>query len=251
MHDARRRLFTLLALLPALAWAELPAPLEARYELLRNDKSLGEASLAYRSDASGWRLESHSVGTRGSARLLGFKEHSVSEGEWLEGLPRPTSFDQVVRAALIDHGWKADFDWAAARVATRHKDGESSLELSDGAVDPLTLGLRIRAGLARGEDHWTVPMLDKDEIEANEFATAEEELIDTSLGCLATRRVDKVRPPENKRYTRTWYARDLGWAPVRVEHGKTGGNHVETRILSLSLDGKPVSARPPCEAPAG
>ena len=247
----RSGFLTLLALLPALAWAELPAPLEARYELLRNDKSLGEASLAYSTDASGWRLESRSEGTRGSARLLGFKEHSISQGEWLEGLPRPASFDQVVRAALMDHGWKADFNWAAERVATQHKDGESSLELSTGALDPLTLGLRIRTGLARGEDHWTVPFIDRDEIDLDEFATAEEELIDTSLGCLATRRVDKIRPPENKRYTRTWYARDLGWAPVRIEHGKNGGNRLETRILSLSLDGQPVASRPPCDSPTG
>lgn len=246
LPERLRRAVLLAGLSPLLAVANPPPSFQASFELLRNGKPQGTAELTYTTEALDWRLNNSSKGTRGGARLLGFSEQTGSTGEWREGLPRPLHFQQNVRAALRDRNWEAEFDWTAAVVTLRNGDEESSREVTTDTLDPLSAGLRIRVGLGIGEDHWRFPMVDRDELDANEFRAGDEETIDTALGCLVTRRVEKVRAPESTRYTRTWYARDLGWAPVRGEHGKTGGNQIESRIVSLSVDGHAVTPRPAC-----
>lgn len=235
-----------LAVLPCASLAG-PASFEAQYAFLRNGREIGEARLARTSTATRWETESSSSGTRGLARFMGFRESSRSSGEWHDGEPRPLRFSQEVRAALQDHGWEATFDWAAGKASTRHGDGDSVLELAPGTLDPLSVDLRIAAGLDAGERHWQLPMVEEDEVKEVEFRVAGEARLDTALGCLDTLRVEKVREPDSKRYTRTWYAKDHGWAPVRVEHGKTGGDHMESRIVTLLLEGVPVAAGPACE----
>jgi hypothetical protein len=229
------------------ALGDAPPALSVDYQVLRNDKPLGEAHLSHESDGVGWKLASRSKGTRGGARLLGFSEETTSQGRYGEdGLPQPLQFRQQVKAALKERGWEADFDWAGNTVATRHENGASSLELLPGTQDPLSAGLRVRQGLSRDEDHWSLGLVDKDEIDLDEFRVTGEEAIDTALGCFETVRVEKIRAPDSTRYTRTWYAKDHGWAPVRMEHGKTGGSRLETRLVSLSIDGQGVAAGPAC-----
>ena len=59
--------------------------------------------------------------------------------------------------------------------------------------------------------------------------------------------IEKIRE-NNRRYTRAWHAPTLGNIEVRVEHGKTGGDHLEMRITGLTLNGASVEARPGCAA---
>ena len=98
-----------------------------------------------------------------------------------------------------------------------YPDGESSLELQPGVVEEAGIGLRIRAGLARGEDNWHLLVVDEDEIEEQHFALREVERIQTSLGCLEAYRVEKVRDPSSKRYTRTWYAAEHDFGAPRFD----------------------------------
>jgi hypothetical protein len=242
----------LAALLPPLALAAKPPAFEGNYEIWRNDSHIGEATTRQLDDAAGWRLENHSLGTRGSARLLGFEEHTNSAGIWWKGQPSPIRFSLAVNTAVKDIGWTADFDWTtdghtrSGVVTLRVDEDEVLFETTSHIQDPLSAGLRIRTGLMLGEDHWAFTLVDSDEVEVGEFRAFAEERIDTALGCLLTRRVEKVRAPDSKRYTRTWYAKDHGWAPVKVEHAKTGGNQMETRILSLEVDGQPITPSPRC-----
>ena len=140
----------------------------------------------------------------------------------------------------------AEFNWANGTVRSVYEDGESTLELGDGVLDPVSIGLVIRAGLRNGEDEWRPMMVDEDEIEEQHFRAQPESMLDTSLGCLEVRNVEKIRAPESSRYTRTWYATDLDYVPVFIEHGKKDGDHMETRIRSLTLDGQSVSAKAGC-----
>jgi hypothetical protein len=127
-----------------------------------------------------------------------------------------------------------------------HRDGESMLELQPGVIDENAIGLSIRTGLLRGEDDWRLRVVDEDEIEEEHFAVREVERIQTALGCFEAYRVDKIRDPSSKRYTRTWYAKDLEFVPIRVEHGKQGDEHVESRLIEMNLDGRSVTKGPDC-----
>lgn len=241
MFDRSLMLISTLLLVSLTAiGAEPPPSFEADYEFYRNDKLIGESTISLSVDDTQWAMRSDTEGTKGVARFLGVKEWSLSEGGWLDGAPRPGTFEQEVKVAFKTIATSADFDWEAGQVVSIHKDGETILQTVPGLLDPVSVGLRVRAGLSGGEQEWRLPMVDEDEIEVQHFRVAETASLDTALGCLETHRVDKIRGPQSKRYTQTWYADDLGFVPVYIAHGKTDGDHLESRIVSLTLDGEPV-----------
>jgi len=226
--------------------AELPEPFTAEFEFLRNGKAIGEANFAFTVDGDRYLMRSAMEGTKGVASFLGVEERSESEGLWADGQPRPERFEQTVKVSFKTILTRAVFDWAEQLVLSEHKDGETTLPLSPGVLDPVSVGLAVRAGLAEEEGEWRLPMVDEDEIEEQHFRRSGREQLDTALGCLATQRVDKIRGPESTRYTRTWYADELAFVPVYITHGKTDGEHLESRIVSLTLNGKPVEAGKAC-----
>jgi len=249
-HPPRRMGSLLAALLLAVAGpagaAEPPEPFQAEFEFYRNGKLIGESRFRLTVEGDAWTMTTDTQGTRGLARFLGLEESSESRGLWIDGAPRPDAFRQTVEVAIKTLVTTADFDWTAGEVRSVHEDGETLLPLEPGVLDPVSVGLAVRAGLEEGEREWRLPMVDEDEIEEQHFRVAGEDRLDTDLGCLETVRVDKIRGPESKRYTRTWYARAAAWVPVKVAHGKTDGDRMESRLVSLTVDGTPVPAGAPC-----
>lgn len=221
---------------------EMPRPFEGKFEFYRNDKLIGESTISLTIEGDQWSMRSDTTGTKGVARFLRFREWSLSEGDWIEAAPRPLAFEQEVKVAVKTIITSALFDWEGGTVLSIHKDGETTLEVVPGLLDPVSVGLRIRAGLNRGEQEWRLPMVDDEKIEEQHFRVAETVQLDTALGCLDTHRVDKIRGPQSTRYTQTWYADELAFVPVHIAHGKKDGDHLESRLVALTLDGKPVAA---------
>lgn len=244
-----RTALTCLALL--LAAPPIPAQnrpdFEARLELHRNGKLTGEMSFRLETDELGWTMASETRGIRGLARFIGLHERSVGQGDWIDSAPRPRRYERTVEA-IRTLRWTAEFDWRAGTVHTVYPDGEATLEVGPGAVDEAALGLVIRQGLARGETEWRLPLVDEDEIEHAHFRTRSVERLQTALGCVTAHVVEKVRREGSLRYTLTYYAAEHAFAPVRMEHGKTGGDHVEARIASLSVAGVPAVRSADCSA---
>ncbi len=235
----------LLASGPALADGP-PTPFVAEMEFLRNGKTIGSATFSLEVDGNDWVMRSSVEGTKGVAKFLGVEESSESRGGWADGAPRPESFLQRVKVSFKTIETRANFDWEAGQVLSVHKDGENLLETVPGLMDPVSVGLAIRKGLENGEREWRLPMVDEDEIEEQHFRAEGAESLDTPLGCFETERVDKIRRAGSTRYTQTWYARDLDWVPVYVAHGKTDGDRMESRLVSLTVDGEAVPAGATC-----
>ncbi len=221
---------------------EMPRPFSGNFEFYRNGKLIGESTISLTLDDKRWLMRSDTKGTKGVARFLRFREWSLSEGDWIDAAPRPDTYEQEMKVAVKTIITSALFDWEEGTVRSIHKDGESTLEVVPGLLDPGSLGLRIRAGLGRGEQEWRLPMVDDDQIEEQHFRVAETVRLNTALGCLDTHRVDKIRGPESTRYTQTWYADELAFVPVFIAHGKKDGDRLESRIKTLTLDGEPVTA---------
>ena len=238
----------LLGLLPALCMAAPPLPFEAEYGFYRNGKLAGQTRFVFESDGENWTLTTSSTGTQGLARFLGLEENSSSTGTWNDQGPVPLHYEQNVKVAIKTIQTSAEFDWQAMQAHSRFDDTEQVLELHAGVLDAVSEGLAIRAGLAEGQRQWQLAVLDEDEIEQHRYRAGDAERGDTALGCQWQVTVERIRGPESTRYTRTRYARDLDWVPLSVEHGKTDGEQMETRIESLRLDGRPVPVGAPCPA---
>ena len=96
------------------------------------------------------------------------------------------------------------------------------------------------------EIHITLDM-HEDEIKEQIFQALPAEQLETSLGCLQTTPVERVRVGST-RYTRAWHAPGLDFITVRMEHGKTDGDHLELRITGLEMDEQEIAPEPGCVA---
>lgn len=243
----KKAVWTFFLLLPSLCLAApLPTPFEASYGFYRNGKLAGETTFSFDVEHQRWTLTTASTGTRGLAKFLGLEERSSSSGSWSENGPVPFEFEQHINVAIKTIKTSARFDWENAEVVSRFDDSELTLPLEPGILDPVSEGLAIRADLSEGKTQWQFQVLDEDEFESHRFQAGAEETIETAIGCMTVVTVSRIRHEGSTRYTRTQYARDLHWVPVRLEHGKTDGDQMESRIEKLMIDGQAVPAGPAC-----
>ena len=256
------------ALLCALAWAPLawpenssnaPAgtspesvsrlqPYEARYAIYRNGRLTGKAEITLNRHGDRWIIQSEGSGTHGLARILAARDSEEVHGQLRDGRFRPLRYTRHTRVAGIDNRWDVEFDWSGRMVRISHDRGDPLvLDMVGDSLDPLSLKLEMRQRLAEPRSPLEFQMVEEDEIDEQNFRELPREWLETSLGCLSTTPVEKIRI-NSSRYTRAWHAPELNYIEVRVQHGKTGGNHLEMRINELSLDGHPISPRPGCAA---
>lgn len=245
-------LLLLLPLSQAVPAAEDPTnlPYAARYSIYRNGALTGkvEVDLEWDDDGGRWIVRSEGSGTHGLARLLGARDSEETRGVLRDDRLLPERYRRHTQVAGIDDRWLVDFDRAAGQLLISHDRGTPrELPMAGETVDPLTLKLEMRRRLASETELLGFNMVNEFEIDEQRFRQLPDEWLETSLGCLRTRPVEKIHEG-GRRYTRAWHAPALAWIEVRMEHGKTGGNHLEMRISELSFDGEPVSPRPGCAA---
>jgi hypothetical protein len=223
-------------------------PYQARYAIYRNGKLTGKTELTLLRRGERWVIRSAGSGTHGLARILAARDNEEVNGRLQDGRFRPDRYTRHTRVAGIDDRWRVEFDWATRRVSIAHdEDDPLWLDMIEDSLDPLTLKLEMRRRLRQGDLPLHFQMVEEDEIDEQKFRLLPREWMETSLGCLLTVPVEKIRY-ESKRYTRAWHAPALEFIEVRVEHGKSGGNHWELRITELSFDGSDVAPSPGCAA---
>lgn len=228
------------------------APYSARYAIYRNGKLTGKMEVSLERHGERWIIRSEGSGTHGLARILAARDNEDVSGRLIDGRFWPDRYHRNTRVAGMDDRWTVDFDWERREVSIAH-DRHDPLVLEMGspgsgdALDPLSLKLELRYRLAGPEPQLQFQMVEEDKIDAQNFRLLPDEWMETSLGCLQTTPVEKIRQ-SSKRYTRAWHAPELDFVEVRLEHGKTGGHHLEMRITELNLDGVDVSPSPGCAA---
>jgi len=224
------------------------APYEARYSIYRNGKLTGKMDVELQRQDSRWTLRSSGSGTHGLARLLGARDNEEVHGRVQDGRFRPERYRRHTLVAGLDDVWTVGFDWERRQVSITHDDQSPlMLDMVGESLDPLTLKLEMRQRLAEERADLHFQMVEEDEIDEQNFRVLPAERLETSLGCLLTLPVEKIRH-DSRRYTRAWHAPSLGFVEVRMEHGKTGGNHIEMRITELAVGGREVAPRPGCTA---
>jgi len=245
------RLVTCLAALMLLAWTGMAIaevkPYSARYSVYRNGKLSGKADVVLQQIDQSWVLTSEGNGTHGLARILGARDSEEVSGQVRDGRFVPDQYSRHTQIAGIDELWSAVFDWTSKSVQISQDGKETTLDLSDPAVDPLTLKQEIRQRLSEHNPNMTFWLVDEDRIKEQNFRQLSPERLETSLGCLETIPVEKIRS-NSQRYTRAWHAPGLEHVAVRIEHGKTGGDHMEMRITRLILESGQVIPGQGCAA---
>jgi hypothetical protein len=207
----------------------------ARYSLYRNGKLAGKANFVLKQEGDLWTMSTEGNGTHGLARVLRARDREYVEGRFEDGRFLPLRFEHKVSVAGIGSQWSALFDWPADTVTISMDKKQYQLDLQGQALDGLSLKLELQRRLRAGEDNMNFMLVDEDEIRQQQFRILPKVMLETSLGCLETIPVERIRSAESTRYTRAWHAPALNYLTVRLEHGKTDGDQMEMRIAELEL----------------
>jgi hypothetical protein len=226
----------------ALDWQ----PFHARYSVYHNGKLIGKSDIVMDFQDLSWTIKSESSGTHGLARLLRARENGYVQGHFESRKFMPDRYTQHTRVMGFDKGWTANFNWQSNAVRITQDDEELTLDLGEGALDPLSITLEIRRRLRENDPSQLLFLLvDEDKLKDQEFRILDSERLDTSLGCIKTVPVERIHPG-NTRYTRAWHAPELEFLTVRMEHGKYDGDHIEMRIADLTLGEQSILPAPGC-----
>ena len=232
------KLKTLIAcatLLPALALAAMPAPYNARYEVLRNGDRAGESTVSLRA-LGGGRAEFHSstTGSEGLAAIAGAALEERSVLRWQDGAPETVSWEYHQKIAWKSRDRSLAVDAQAHRLDLRDKDKRYSPPYRPGVLDRHAVTVAIIQDVAAGrsgELRYSVP--DKDEMGVWVFRTGASEKLDTAMGAQRALRVERVRESGGGRSTTMWLAQDHGYVPLRILQREPDGETIDMRITSL------------------
>lgn len=228
----RGLLALLLAIATGVAVADdaAPAPFERRYEVLRNGKPLGDATLTLRRiDAETWSFTTRIRGTRGLAGLAGASVEEHSEFTWHDGRPQLLRYryhqDVAFRTRERTLALGAD-----GRIDSRDGDRRHDLAFEPGTMDRHAVVVAMRADLARGaRGELRYRVANRDDVEWQRYRIGNAERIEAPGGALEALRVERVR--ENPgRTTTSWLAPALGWLPVRIVQREADGETIEMRL---------------------
>jgi hypothetical protein len=223
----------LLGVLPLATFAAERAPLEPftlHYEVLRNGKPLGEATLSLNHvEGETWEFLSHTRGTHGLASLAGAEIIERSEFRWLAGRPELLQyrFSQEVAFKRKQRAMTR----SGARIDSVDGQRTHDLPFEAGVMDRNSVVLAIGADLARGApDAMRYRVANREAVEWQRYRRVGREQVDTPAGRFDAIRVERVREKPG-RSTTTWVAASLGHVPVRSVHREADGEIIEMRLL--------------------
>ena len=227
-----RAWWLVLALCAGAAVAQ-PAPYTAEYEVLRNDKPLGQGTVTLAPQGETWLLSSVTRGTRGLANLAGVEIVEKSILQWRDGRPESLDYQYRQQAAWKTRERSVRIDIEHGRVTSREKDKVHEFVYSPYAIDRQVVALAMANDLARGKrGKLTYRVVDRDRFGPQTYRVGEAETVDTPAGQQRALRVQRVRN-RSGRVTTTWLGLDNGFVPVRVLQREPDGETFEMRLVSL------------------
>ncbi len=207
-------------------------PYTARYQALRNGKTLGQAVVTLARDGENWRLRSQTRGTEGLASLAGIEIVEDSLFRQIAGKPETIDYRFHQKAAWSNRDRHITVSKAGGILSEDRKDSHR-FDYRRGAIDRHLITLALAADLARGAPGpFRYPVVDRDELSEHVYRRGGEETLKSPAGALRTVRLTRVR--ENPgRVTESWLAIEKGFVPVRVLQTEPDGESFELRLLEL------------------
>jgi hypothetical protein len=230
-------------------------PHRAEYRVLRGDSEIGllEAELSQRDDDR-WHYRIESEATAWYVRMLGISTTESAWFEWREQNILPLTYHHVSREPGSDRYWQHRFDWAAGFSETRTHDGTLRIPLRPATLDPLTLRLAASAAIHNQADDdrtgfqgFERPVLERDEIEVQQYLWQREESLLIDGRCYATQVFRRHRKPGSSRNYEAWHAAELGWLPVRVLHSDAG-KPIVMELTAIESPHYRLPPKGPCQA---
>lgn len=207
-------------------------PFQADYQVLRNGKELGHATLTLREAGNGtWEFMNQTKGTKGMASLLGLDVLEKSTFRWHDGLPEGLQYRYSQQAAIKSKQRSIDFDWNAKQARIREGSKESVAELHVSAMDRSLVTLALMARLKAGSSDLAFSVVDKEQATGQRYTQGANEHLSLPAGSVDAVRVERQRE-DSKRTTISWFAPQRNWLPVQIEQVEKNGETITMRLAA-------------------
>lgn len=206
----------------------------AEYELRRNNIRAAQLTRSLRCDNGSceFRSEGHTVGLADiilRGRINEWTRFTLTE----DGQVIPQEYHYRLRARGGNNEFRRLFFYPEEGRVSSHGDDRWEKEIAGETMDELLSQLRLLLAVRAGETSMSFSVVDEDgEVDAYDFEVVGSEVIDTGEGRYETVRVDRVGGSE-KRRTRMWFAPDLGYLPIRIQHERVGRETYTATLTDL------------------
>ncbi|MCP4409837.1 MAG: DUF3108 domain-containing protein [Gammaproteobacteria bacterium] len=220
-------------LLLPLCTAASMEPFKAEYKVSLGGLSLGSAKMELRRGQEGHFVFEKQAKANGLARM--FISDSIFErSEWrlVDGRPTAVRFESSeVDGEELKHELIL-FDRANNRALTTWQQQTREIEVPEGAVDRLTLEMRMMMDARAHVGVFEYPLVERGKLKQRRFVPEGKEKLEIPVGTFNTVKYRLVRRDNDKRSTLFWLARELGYLAVRMEHHDKGHGFVIALELS-------------------
>jgi hypothetical protein len=220
--------------------AEAPLPAhQATYEVLRYGKKVGELTVRLEQLDNGvWHYTSDTRATAWWARALNLAAEESAHFVWRGDEIMMLTYHHAQYAPGNDRFFQHRTDWEAGTTDVVTEDGERTIELVDGLVDPLSLRLQLAVRLSdpgKRQDTQSFTLLDREEIKEKQYRYDGSEVLELPAGCFDTVRFQRIERPGSDRNNLSWHAEDFHWMPVRILRQDEGKDKLDIRLISTDL----------------
>lgn len=227
---------------PAVAQpAAMPLPEHhARYEVLRRGAKVGEVDIELsRSDDGIWLYDTKTRATALRARMLGLAAEESAHFVWHNGHVLPLTYRQVSRGPGRSRYWQHRLNWEAGISEAITHEGPLEVGLEPSLLDPLTLRLQMAVHLADPalrETDQEFRVLERNEVEDQQFLFQGRERLELDAICFETVRMLRFRKEGSSRNYHSWHAAEFHWMPVRIVQLKDGREELDIRLIETSIN---------------
>ena len=159
---------------------------------------------------------------------------------WRNGLVVPIQYQYLRSSWLRKRKARLDFDWKNLKVRNDVQNQPWFMEIPEETQDKLSYQLQLHMDLIQGKQEMHYKVADGGTLKELEFKVMGEEVLDTKLGRVATVYVDRVRPADDKRFTRLWFAKDWSFLLVRMIQREEDGETYEINLDKATVKGKTI-----------
>jgi len=194
------------------------APFRADYVLFNGDKRVGESEFSLQYDAAK-RVFVFETRARFQGLLGLMTPRPVierSEFVLVDGRARPLTFAYRDGSRRGQRNLDLRFDWGSRTLVIERDGASQSTALSEGVQDRASARVELALALARAQLSGVLQIADPDVPRSYTFTHEADEIVETPLGPLHSRRIAQQRDGSSRR-TLTWAAAELGFQAVKIE----------------------------------
>jgi hypothetical protein len=156
-----------------------------------------------------------------TAKALMYTLKEISVFDWVNGAPKPISYDSSRGTFLKRRENHIDFDWQNNTASYIHKKNQGTFPLIDGVQDPLTSLLVLAQALQSGKPTISLHEAKNSRHEEKRFALLGTPMLKTKIGNIKTYHLQRLHD-DPERHTELWLHYEHPFIPVKVRQTDEG-----------------------------